>query len=72
MYDFDSNIILAASIKNRTKKSIIQVYKYFLIDLTRAVIKPIAHRLDNEVFEYIIEKITNNNMNYQIEAPGYH
>ena len=63
MYNYDSNSILAAPIKNITKKSVIQGYKYCLIELTRAGTKPIFHRLDNEVSEDIIEAITNNNMN---------
>ena len=54
MYNFASNIILAVPIKNITKQSLIQGYKYFLIDLTRAVIKPILHRLDNEVSEILL------------------
>ena len=57
MYDFDSNIILAVPIKNRTKKSLIQGYKYCLIDLTIVVTKQILHRLDNEFSEDSIEEI---------------
>ena len=66
MYDFDSNIILAAPMKNRTKQPIIHGYKDFLIDLIRAGIKPIFHFLDDEVSEDMIEEITKNNIDYQI------
>ena len=72
MYNFDSNSILAAPIKNITKQSVIQGYKYCLIGLTISGIKLILHRLYNEVSEDIIEEITSNNMDYQIAAPEDH
>jgi hypothetical protein len=72
MYDFDSNSILAVPIKNRRKQSLIQGYKDCLIDLTRAGIKPILHRLDNEISKDMIAEIEERAMDYQIAAPGDH
>eukprot|EP00978_Attheya_sp_CCMP212_P009528 scaffold22535_cov32-Attheya_sp.AAC.1 len=72
MYDFDSNSILAVPIKNRRKESLIQGYKDCLIDLTRAGIKPILHRLDNEISKDMIAEIEEHAMDYQIAVPGNH
>ena len=58
MCDFDSHLIIVVSIKNRTKQSLMKGYKDGLIDLTREVIKPILHRLENEVSKDMIEQIT--------------
>ncbi len=72
MYDYDSNSILAVPIKNRRKQSLIQGYKDCLVDLTRAGIKPILHRLDNEISNDMIAEIEERAMDYQIAAPGDH
>ena len=55
MCDFDSHLIIVVSIENRTKQSLMKGYKDGLIDLTREVIKPILHRLENEVSKDMIE-----------------
>ena len=72
LYDFDSNSILAFPIKNRSKHSLIQGYQKCLEELTRAGIKPIIHRLDNEISKDMIAEIEKRAMNYQIAAPGDH
>jgi hypothetical protein len=72
LYDFDSNSILAVPIKNRTKHSLIQGYNTCLTELTRAGVKPIIHRLDNEISKDMITEIERRSMDYQIAAPGDH
>jgi hypothetical protein len=72
LYDFDSNSILAVPIKNRSKHSLIKGYQTCLDELTRAGIKPIIHRLDNEISKDMITEIEKRQMNYQIAAPGDH
>jgi hypothetical protein len=72
LYDFDSNSILAAPIKIRRKNSLIQGYQHCLLELTRAGIKPILHRLDNEISNDMIAEIEIRSMDYQIAAPGDH
>jgi hypothetical protein len=73
LYDFDSNSILAVPIKNRRKHSLIQGYQQCLGELTRAGIKPILHRLDNEISNDMIAEIEQRSMDYyQIAAPGDH
>jgi hypothetical protein len=72
LYDFDSNSILATPIKNRTKKSLIAGYKECLRQLTKAGIKPILHRLDNEISKDMIAEIELRQMDYQIASPGDH
>jgi hypothetical protein len=71
-YDYDSNSILAVPLKSRTKASLIQGFQNCLNHLTKAGIKPIVHRLDNEISKDMVAEIEKHHMNYQIAAPGDH
>jgi hypothetical protein len=72
LYDFDSNSILAVPIKNRRKHSLVRGYQQCLVELTRAGIKPILHRVDNEISNDMIAEIEQKSMAYHISAPGDH
>jgi hypothetical protein len=72
LYDYNSNSILAVPIKNRSKASLIQGFQTCLTDLTKAGIKPIVHRLGNEISKDMVAEMEKHNMNYQIAAPCDH
>jgi hypothetical protein len=72
MYDFDSNTINAAAIKNRKKESLIKGYNEMFEDLRKAGINPILHRLDNETSKDLIKDIENKGLTYQVASSGDH
>ena len=72
MYDYDSNTILAAPIRNRTKGSLIAGLNQCLATLKKAGIKPVLLKLDNEVSKDMVAHIEAENMTYQLASPGDH
>ena len=72
LYDFDSNAILAEPIKSRNASHLVDGYDACYNLLTKAGIKPILHRLDNEVSQDLIASIEAKGLKYQLATPHDH
>ena len=72
LYDFDSNAILAEPIKSRNAAHLVEGYDACYNLLKKAGIKPILHRLDNEVSKELIASIEEKDLKYQLATPHDH
>jgi len=72
LYDYDSNSIMAAPIKSRTDKAILDGYKVLHTRLCRAGLRPQLQRLDNECSQVLKEYMTEQKVDFQLVPPGVH
>jgi hypothetical protein len=72
LYDYDSNAILASSIKSRSAADIVAGHGFFYQQLANAGIRPIIQRLDNEASRALINAITTKGLQYQLASPNDH
>ena len=72
LYDFDSNAILVAPMKNRQATSIVAAYKVLHARLCAAGLRPSLQRLDNECSQALKDFMTIENVDYQLVPPGVH
>ena len=72
LYDYDSNAILAEPIKNRKAETILAAYEKMHRFLKSKGMKPKIQVLDNECSQQLKEYMNNNNIKYQLAAPGQH
>ena len=57
IYAYDPNSIIVEPLPDRSKESIVQVYKKIIQLLTRIVFKPILQRLDNEASKLLQDEM---------------
>ena len=72
LYDFDSNAILVAPMKNRQAASIVAAYKVLHTRLCAAGFRPSLQRLDNECSQALKDFMTTEHVDYQLVPPGVH
>jgi hypothetical protein len=72
IYDYDSNLIWAAPIKNRTAPSLVDAYEKLHGMLVRAGLKPKLQRLDNEASDALKNFMHDKDVNFQLVPPGIH
>lgn len=72
VYDYDTNAILTAAMKNRKAETIVDAYKSIYTRLVNAGFKPRLQRLNNECSELLKEFLTNAEIDFQLVPPGCH
>ena len=72
LYSYDSNVILAEAIKDRTSNELVKGYDILYERLIKSGVQPILQRLDNEVSKSLIEAIENKGLKYQLASPHDH
>jgi hypothetical protein len=72
LYDYDSNMIWAEPIKNRTAPVILNAYKKLHKMLCRAGLRPKLQRLDNECSDLVKEYMRDEHIDFQLAPPGVH
>ena len=72
LYNYDSNIILAAKSKTRKHPDIVESYDKMYKILISAGVVPVIQRLDNEVSKLLIESIKEKKLQYQLASPHDH
>jgi len=66
VYDFDSNGILVAPLKNRQAEVILEAYKLIHTHLCAVGLCPLLQHLDNEVSQALQDYLTTENVDYQL------
>ena len=72
VYDYDSNIILAEPMKNRTAKSTVAAYQTTHQLLVKRGLKPSLQRLDNEASAALRTYLDDHQIDYQLVPPHVH
>ncbi len=72
VYDFDSNGILIAPLKNRRAEVILEAYKLIHTHLCAAGLRPQLQHLDNEASQALQDYLTAENVDYQLVPPHVH
>jgi len=72
VYDFDSNGILVAPLKNCQAEVILEAYKLIHTHLCAAGLRPQLQRLDNETSQALQDYLTAENVDYQLVPPHVH
>ena len=72
LYNYDSNLIVAQTMKSNKGAAIINAYELIYTELTEAGITPIIQYLDNETSKKVIVAIKKNNLKYQLAASHNH
>ena len=72
LYDFDTNAILATTIKSRKADQLVKGYNELYDILKQAGIQPEIQRLDNKTLKDLINAIKEKGLKYQIASPGNH
>ena len=72
LYDYDSNVTLAEPIKSRRADHLVQGYDACYKRLTDAGIKPVLHRLDNEVSHTLLASIEAKKLKHQLVNTHMH
>jgi hypothetical protein len=71
LYNYDSNAILATTMKSRTP-DLVAAYNELHQQLLDGGVKPILQRLDNEISRVLIKAITDKGIDYQLASPHDH
>jgi hypothetical protein len=72
LYDYDSNIVLSAPMKNRGEKDMIRAFDFLIQSLIIRGLKPILQRLDNEASLALRNYLTKQGINYQLAPLHIH
>lgn len=72
LYDYDSNAILAETIKSCRANDIINAYKVIHAKLVAAGLRPQLQRLDNECSEVLKAYMRAQDVTFQLVPPGVH
>ena len=72
MFDLDSDYIKGAAIKSREMSKMIRCYSICYNYFNAAGFTTPLLRLDNEVSQQLIKHIEDDNLDYQLAAPGDH
>jgi hypothetical protein len=72
LYDYDSNIILSAPMKNRGDKEMIRKFDLIIQYLILRGLKPLLQRLDNEASFALRNYLTKQGITYQLAPPHIH
>jgi len=72
VYDYDSNGIFVAPVKNRRAETILAAYKTVHARLCAAGLRPKLQRLDNEASQALQDFLTAEQVDYQLVPPHVH
>jgi hypothetical protein len=72
LYDYDSNIILSAPMKNRGDKEMVRAFDLLIQSLILRGLKPLLQRLDNEASLDLRNYLTKQGITYQLAPPHIH
>jgi hypothetical protein len=72
LYNFDSNVILATSMKSQTAPDLVAAYNKLHQQLLDGGVKPVLQRLDNEISTVLIKSIKEKGVDYQLASPNDH
>jgi hypothetical protein len=72
LYDYDSNIVLYAPMKNRGDKEMVRSFDFLIQSLVIQDLKPHLQRLDNEASLALRNYLTQQGITYQLAPPHIH
>ena len=72
MYNYDSNVILATTMKSREAPDLVTAYNELHQQLLDGGVKPVLQRLDNEISKVLIKAIKDKGIDYQLASPHDH
>jgi hypothetical protein len=72
LYDYDSNSILSAPMKNRGDKEMVRAFDLLIQSLILRGLKPLLQRLDNEASLALRNYLTKKGITYQLAPPHIH
>jgi hypothetical protein len=72
LYDYDSNSILSAPMKNRGDKEMVRAFDLLIQSLILRGLKPLLQRLDNEASLALRDYLTKQGITYQLAPPHIH
>jgi hypothetical protein len=72
LYDYDSNIVLSAPMKNRGDKEMVRAFDFLIQSLILRRLKPHLQLLDNEASLALINYLTRQGITYQLAPPHIH
>jgi hypothetical protein len=72
LYDYDSNIVHSAPMKNRGDKDMVRAFDLLMQSLIIHCLKPDLQRLDNEASLALRNYLTKQGINYQLSPPYIH
>jgi hypothetical protein len=71
LYDYDSNIILSAPMKNRGDKEMVRAFDLLIQSLILRGLKPLLQRLDNDAFLALRNYLTKQGITYQLARHAF-
>jgi hypothetical protein len=72
LYNYDSNGIIATTMKSRKAPDLVAAYNKLHQQLLDGGIKPVLQRLDNEVSKVLIQAIKDKGIDFQLASPNDH
>jgi hypothetical protein len=72
LYNYDSNVILAETMKSRKAPDLVAAYNKLHQQLLDGGVKPVLQRLDNEISRVLIKAIKDKGIDYQLASPHDH
>jgi hypothetical protein len=72
LYNYDSNAILATTMKSRKAPDLVAAYNELHQQLLDGGVKPVLQRLDNEISRVLINAIKEKGIDYQLASPHDH
>jgi hypothetical protein len=72
LYDYDSNIVLSAPMKNRCDKEMVRAFDFLIQSLILRGLRPHLQRLDNETSLALRNYLTQQGITYQLTPPHIH
>jgi hypothetical protein len=72
MYNYDSNVILATTMKSRKAPDLVAAYNELHQQLLDGGVKAVLQRLDNEISRVLIKAIKDKGIDYQLASPHDH
>jgi hypothetical protein len=72
LYDYDSNRVLSAPMKNRGDKEMVREFDFLIQSLIIRGLKPHLQHLDNEASLALRNYLTKQVINYQLAPPRIH
>jgi hypothetical protein len=72
LYDYDSNVILAQPIKDRTAPELLRAFQFMEQELVNRGIKPKLMKLDNEASTLLKDYLHQQDITFQLVPPYSH
>ena len=72
VYDYDSNSILAEPMRNKSAPEILAAYKRVFQTMTKAGLRPLLQRLDNECSTLLRQFMDDESVEFQLVPPHVH